>query len=216
MPGNVRKIDLLLPSEVANYIQNRKRSELDKIEKNCNVVIEITGQSGIPVNSFNLEVKISKGTDGEKTSKEKEMKGKLKKEVKPVRDSTTQHKTARKTPASHAKRKASYKAGEPEHKESSVNNTKDAKKVQPEDPKEKEMKGNEKKAAKPARDLTKQQRAVESTPRKVPYKANKPENIKSLANDKKDEKKVGADDSPEEKLPQKGLLTRIKDAISGD
>lgn len=53
---NVEKVDLLLPSEVANYIQNRKRWELLKIEKDCRIKIEITGQAGIPVNSYNLEI----------------------------------------------------------------------------------------------------------------------------------------------------------------
>ncbi|MDH3976058.1 MAG: Rne/Rng family ribonuclease [Deltaproteobacteria bacterium] len=53
---NVEKVDILLPSEVANYLQNRKRQELLKIEKDCKIKIEITGQSGIPVNSYNLEI----------------------------------------------------------------------------------------------------------------------------------------------------------------
>jgi len=56
MAHNVEKVDILLPSEVANYLHNRKREELLKIERDCGVKIDITGQFGIPVNSFSIEV----------------------------------------------------------------------------------------------------------------------------------------------------------------
>lgn len=56
MAQNVEKVDILLPSEVANYLHNRKREEVLKVERDCSVKIDITGQVGIPVNSFSLEV----------------------------------------------------------------------------------------------------------------------------------------------------------------
>ena len=56
MAQNVEKVDILLPEEVANYLHNRKREELLKIERDCGVNIEIKGQAGIPVNSVNVEL----------------------------------------------------------------------------------------------------------------------------------------------------------------
>ena len=85
---NVEKVDLLLPSEVANYLQNRKRWELLKIEKDCKIKIEITGQAGIPVNSYNLEISRREiVTEPEKTVLQKTTPAKKeeteKKEIKP-------------------------------------------------------------------------------------------------------------------------------------
>lgn len=70
----VVKVDMLLPSEVANYLNNRKRWELLKIEKDCDVKLEVSGQSGIPVNNFNLEVtKKYREAEPEKTGPAKEI-----------------------------------------------------------------------------------------------------------------------------------------------
>ena len=57
MRKDVEKIDILLPTEVANDLLNRKREELFNIEKDHCLKIVITGQPGIPINSFNMEVK---------------------------------------------------------------------------------------------------------------------------------------------------------------
>ncbi|MBE9537028.1 MAG: ribonuclease E/G [Proteobacteria bacterium] len=62
MIQNVEKVDILLPEEVANYLHNRKREELLKIERDCAVRIEIKGQSGIPVNSVSVELVKGKAT----------------------------------------------------------------------------------------------------------------------------------------------------------
>lgn len=84
--SEVVKVDMLLPSEVANYLNNRKRWELLKIEKDCDVKLEVSGQSGIPVNNFNLEVtKKYTEAESEKTGPDKESTAAEKKEYKPRR-----------------------------------------------------------------------------------------------------------------------------------
>ncbi len=81
--SEVVKVDLLLPSEVANYLNNRKRWELLKIEKDCNVKLEVSGQSGIPVNNFNIEVtKKYTEAEAEKTGPDKDSNAPAKKEYK--------------------------------------------------------------------------------------------------------------------------------------
>ncbi len=52
----VEKVDLLLPVEVANDMHNRKRADIAKIEKDHAVLVVITGQAGVPVNSYSIEV----------------------------------------------------------------------------------------------------------------------------------------------------------------
>ena len=64
MGEHVEKIDLLLSAEIATDLSNRKREEILKIEKDHNVKVYITGQTGIPVNSFNLEVAKKKEIGG--------------------------------------------------------------------------------------------------------------------------------------------------------
>ncbi|MDT8317935.1 MAG: Rne/Rng family ribonuclease [bacterium] len=84
--SEVVKVDMLLPSEVANYLNNRKRWELLKIEKDCDVKLEVSGQSGIPVNNFNLEVtKKYREADTEKAEPDKEITTPEKKDYKPRR-----------------------------------------------------------------------------------------------------------------------------------
>lgn len=53
---NVGKVDVLLSQEIANYLLNQKREDILKIERAHDVEIFITGQPGIPVDSFNIEV----------------------------------------------------------------------------------------------------------------------------------------------------------------
>jgi len=82
----VVKVDMLLPSEVANYLNNRKRWELLKIEKDCDVKLDVSGQSGIPVNNFNLEVtKKYREAEPEKEGPDKEITTPENKEHKPSR-----------------------------------------------------------------------------------------------------------------------------------
>ncbi|MBE9503667.1 MAG: Rne/Rng family ribonuclease [Proteobacteria bacterium] len=91
--NNITNVDLLLPVEIAEYLQNRKRGELLDIETDHGVKIVIKGQQGIPVNSYNMEVtkkeavpdtgkpKIDKTPDKETLSSDE--KGKVEPERKP-------------------------------------------------------------------------------------------------------------------------------------
>ena len=46
--GDVTKVNVTLPGEVANYIQNRKRNELADLEKRYDVSITINGDESLP------------------------------------------------------------------------------------------------------------------------------------------------------------------------
>jgi ribonuclease E len=46
--GNIARVNVTLPGEVANYIQNRKRNELADLEKRYDVSITINSDESMP------------------------------------------------------------------------------------------------------------------------------------------------------------------------
>lgn len=72
MQEDVVKVDILLAPEIANDLLNRKREELVAVEKEHGVRVFVTGQAGIPINSYNIEVTRSgKKPEGQKPKPEK-------------------------------------------------------------------------------------------------------------------------------------------------